>query len=103
MSSPRLENETYEAYKERMKQEAADLDALLHGHNVNDGSFINRQMIRSIPGYDAVILAKVSELAGENIPLRALQLLYLQTPTGERKKMIDNYKKEISDYDTIKK
>jgi hypothetical protein len=101
MSSPRLEGEDYEAYKKRMRQEAFDREELLAGEVVVASSLANRRMVRSIPNDAAIVIAKMSELGEEFLPLKALQMLYLTTPTSERKEMIDRFKIEIENFDKL--
>jgi hypothetical protein len=89
MTGKRLETETYEEYKERMKKEASDINALLAGTIVEPGPLVCRKQVRTIPHGHTVILAKCAELAGDSLPLSSLQLLYLRTPKNEREKLIN--------------
>jgi hypothetical protein len=99
--SARLENETREEYIARRKAEQVETDAKLAGTVETISDLDNRAMRRAadkdIPSDDGVVLRKMAELCGDEIPLLALQLMYLKASKISRSGMIENYKTIISE------
>jgi hypothetical protein len=99
--SKRLENETREEYKERLRKEQAEIDEKINGVYVVKTGQLNRRILRDmideIPFDDFTILSKMSEIAGEELPLLALVLLYSEKKGDEKKKLINDCIEQINE------
>lgn len=61
---------------------------------------VNRDLIRSIPHDDQIVISKVSELSED--PIQAYYLLYANAGNIERKEIIKKFKELIAEYDNPK-
>ena len=94
--SARLDNETYEQFKNRQREEQfADRAKLQGTFTPSQAKGLSRTQRRnidkSIPHDDLIVLAKVAETAGNEMPLVALKLLYNQKTKAQKREMIKQF------------
>jgi hypothetical protein len=100
--SERLENETREAWvaRQRKEQNVRLKRKFIPSKGINRKQ--RRDLDKSIPHDHLIILAKVAEIAGDEMPLIALKLFYNKRTT-DRKEMIKNLGKLLKEENSTEK
>jgi type II secretory pathway component PulF len=90
--SKRLASETFEEYKARRAKENKISRGTVLVKTAPFNRKDKRRISKAIPSDDAIVLMKVAELSGSELPLSALELLYLTKSNSARKEMIEKFK-----------
>jgi hypothetical protein len=88
----RLPSETFEEYKVRRVKETKVPRGTVLVRTAVYNRKAKRRLSKAISSDDAIVLVKVSELSGNELPLSALELLYLTKSNSARKEMIEKFK-----------
>jgi hypothetical protein len=90
--SKRLASETFEEYKVRRAKENKVPRGTMLVKTATYNRKDKRRISKAIPSDDAIVLMKVAELSGSELPLSALELLYLTKGKAQQKEMIEKFK-----------